>query len=328
MCAPRGGQRVAEGQLASRKFRFGRPYAFGGPYACGSAYAKENGTEIGHKLIILAGTPIGNDGDASARLREVLAQADVIAAEDTRRLLNLAGRLGIALHAPVIAYHDHIETQKAPELIAQARAGKRVVVVSDAGMPVVSDPGYRLVALAAQESVPVTVVPGPSAVLTALALSGLASDRFSFEGFVPRKAGERERALTRLAGEERTMVFFESPRRLAESLQAMADAFGAQRAAAVCRELTKTHEEVRRGPLAQLVQWASGEVLGEIVIVVAGKIGQKGEISPDLVAEVQELAAAGLRLKLAAAHVGRRVGVSANALYKAAIAQRDEEAAG
>ena len=272
-------------------------------------------------MIILAATPIGNDGDASPRLRAALENADLIAAEDTRRLLNLAGRLGIKLQVPVIAYHDHNESEKAPELIAAAQAGRNVVVVSDAGMPVVSDPGYRLVALAAQQKVAVTAVPGPSAVLTALALSGLASDRFSFEGFVPRKSSERERALAALAGEARTMVFFESPRRLGATLAAMAAAFGEDRAAAVCRELTKIHEEVRRGTLAELSEWAQGEVLGEIVIVVAGAaaVSQANAIAPELVAEVRELAELGIRLKAAAAHVAKREGVSANALFKAAV---------
>ena len=281
-------------------------------------------------MIVIAATPIGNDADASPRLREALASADLIAAEDTRRLLNLAGRLGVSLHAPVIAFHDHNEATKAAELVAAAQSGKQVLVVSDAGMPVVSDPGYRLVALAAAAGVAVTVVPGPSAVLTALALSGLASDRFSFEGFVPRKDSERAAAFGALVGEERTMVFFESPRRIAGALQAMAGVFGGERRAAVCRELTKVHEEVKRGSLDELAQWASGGVLGEVVIVVAGADRRSGSsrrdggdgVTEQLVAEVRDLAELGLRLKAAAAHVAKREGIGANALFNAVIHAR------
>ncbi|MCI5825248.1 MAG: 16S rRNA (cytidine(1402)-2'-O)-methyltransferase [Arcanobacterium sp.] len=272
-------------------------------------------------MIILAGTPLGNDADASPHLRSALESATVIAAEDTRRLLNLAGRLGVQLHARVVPYHDHNEQEKAPELVAEAAAGGTVVMVSDAGMPAISDPGYRLVALAAERGVPVTVVPGPSAVLTALALSGLPTNRFSFEGFLARKAGERASQLAQLVHEPRTMVFFESPRRLADTLAAMATAFGERRRAAVVRELTKVHEEVRRGSLAELAEWASDGVLGEITVVVEGAARAAAEISPQLVAEVRELHAAGLKLKVAAAHVAQRVGVRANALYRAAVGE-------
>lgn len=272
-------------------------------------------------MIVLAGTPLGNDADASERLRTELAGADLIAAEDTRRLLNLVGRLGVEIHAKMVPYHDHNEHEKAPDLVQAARSGKRIVMVSDAGMPSVSDPGYRLVALATAEGVPVTVVPGPSAVLTALAISGLASDRFTFEGFPARKAGERGRAFADLAGETRTMVFFESPRRLKETLDEMAAAFGADRRAAVCRELTKTHEEVRRGSLGELAEWASGEVLGEIALVVEGAGPATGSVS-EHVAEVLALADLGLRLKDAAGHVAAREGLRKNELVEAALAAK------
>lgn len=275
-------------------------------------------------MIILAGTPIGNDGDASARLKAALAEADLIAAEDTRRLLNLVGRLGIEIHAPVIAYHDHIEAEKAPALIAAAQAGKNVVMVSDAGMPAISDPGFKLAAQAAAAGVELTVLPGPSAPITALAISGLPSNRFTFEGFLPRKDGERVQALADLRSEKRTMIFFESPRRLLQTLQDMCDAFGESRAATVCRELTKTHEEVRRGTLGELRSWVeNAEVLGEIVVVISGvpALDSHDEsLLRKLVPEVRELADLGLRLKDAAAYVARKNGVRKNALYQAVLA--------
>ncbi|USR79227.1 16S rRNA (cytidine(1402)-2'-O)-methyltransferase [Arcanobacterium pinnipediorum] len=273
-------------------------------------------------MIILAGTPLGNDADASQRLKDSLESADLIAAEDTRRLLNLVGRLGVEIHAPVIAYHDHNEAEKAPDLIAAAKAGKAVVVVSDAGMPSVSDPGYRLAALAAHEGVGLTVVPGPSAVLTALAISGLASDRFSFEGFLARKSGERQQALSKLARDEHTMIFFESPRRLHETLKDMSAIFGADRPAAVARELTKVYEEVARGSLAELVEWSAGEIKGEISIVVGGYrddcAGQR-EIAPEVIADVKELVELGVRMKDAAGFVAQRAGLRKNVLYQAVL---------
>ncbi|NLW13121.1 MAG: 16S rRNA (cytidine(1402)-2'-O)-methyltransferase [Trueperella sp.] len=271
-------------------------------------------------MIVLAATPLGNDDDASPRLRAELVGADLIAAEDTRRLLNLAGRLGLDISAPVVAYHEHNEYRASGSLIDAAQAGKRVVVVTDAGMPSVSDPGYRLVALAAEHDVPVTVVPGPSAVLSALALSGLASDRFAFEGFPPRKDGERRRYFSDLATESRTMIYFESPRRVGDTLAAMAEAFGPDRRAALCRELTKIHEEVKRGTLDELTQW-SREVRGEVTIVVEGAPVTADDAAAH-VPEVLALAAAGLRLKDAAAHVAGREGLRKNELYDLALDSR------
>ncbi|MDR6939838.1 16S rRNA (cytidine(1402)-2'-O)-methyltransferase [Arcanobacterium hippocoleae] len=275
-------------------------------------------------MIILAGTPLGNDADASPRLKQALAAADLIAAEDTRRLLNLVRRLEVEIHAPVIAYHDHIEAVKAPELISAAEAGKNVVMVSDAGMPAISDPGFRLAALAAEAGIEFTVIPGPSAPVTALAISGIASDRFTFEGFLPRKDGERKQALESLVDEQRTMIFFESPRRLEATLLAMANIFGTSRHGAVCRELTKVHEEVIRGDLSKLLKWAqSKEVLGEIVLVIAGAPAEANAAADfsALVPQVHELAALGLRLKDAAAYIAQKNGVRKNALFKAALAQ-------
>lgn len=274
--------------------------------------------------IYLAATPIGDVDDASPRLRHWLGAADLIAAEDTRRLLNLAGRLEVPLRAPVVAFHDHNEAEKAPDLLNAAREGKNVLVVSDAGMPVISDPGYRLVAAAAREAIAVTVLPGPSAVLTALALSGLASDRFAFEGFIPRKDGERSRRFADLSDDERTLIFFDSPHRIASSLADMAFHFGDERQAAVCRELTKTYEEVRRGTLTELAEWAAGGVRGEITLVVAGAEHADGE-PEEYVTEVLTLVNAGMRLKAAAGYVSERVGVRKNELYEAALARRGGE---
>ncbi|CAM5790037.1 16S rRNA (cytidine(1402)-2'-O)-methyltransferase [Cellulomonas persica] len=270
--------------------------------------------------LVLAATPIGNVDDASVRLRELLATADVVAAEDTRRLRALVGRLGIEVRGRVVSYHEHNEAERAADLLDVVAGGGTVVVVTDAGMPAVSDPGFRVVTAAVQAGLPVTAAPGPSAVLTALALSGLPTDRFCFEGFAPRKPGERARALAALADERRTMVFFEAPHRVGALLTAMAEAFGEDRPAAVCRELTKTYEEVRRGTLADLVQWASGEVRGEIVVVVGGatRPARGGDLTA-LVAQVRARVDAGERLKDAARAVAAAAGVPTRALYDASL---------
>jgi len=268
--------------------------------------------------ILLAATPIGNVGDASARLRLALERADIVAAEDTRRARALAQRLGLRIGGRTLAYHEHNEAQRTSELIEAAQSGQSVVMVSDAGMPSVSDPGYRLVVAAAEAGVPVSAAPGPSAVLTALAVSGLASDRFCFEGFLPRKPGERGRALAELADERRTMVLFESPRRVHATLQAMVEALGPERPAALCRELTKTHEEVRRGTLAELAASTAGDVLGEIVLVVAG--APRRAADPDeAAAAALALADGGMRLKEAAAQAARESGLRPNEVYRRAL---------
>ncbi len=233
----------------------------------------------GAGVLTLAGVPIGRPEDAPERLRAELAAADVIAAEDTRRVRHLAAAIGVQLTARVVSYYDVIEARRAAELVAELQAGRNVLGVTDAGMPAISDPGYRLVAAAAAAGIQVTAVPGPSAVTTALAVSGLPTDRFCFEGFPPRKSGERERRFAELAADPRTQVFFESPRRLAATLAELRHSHGDDRAAVVCRELTKVHEEIVRGPLADLAAWAadqearSGGVRGEITLVVAG-VGQ------------------------------------------------------
>ncbi|MFD4958547.1 16S rRNA (cytidine(1402)-2'-O)-methyltransferase [Microbacterium sp. NPDC058389] len=271
-------------------------------------------------MIILAATPIGNLGDASRRLVEALEAATVVAAEDTRTTQRLLAALGIANRPRLIALHDHNEKDRAPELVELAR-DQDVLVLSDAGMPTVSDPGYGVVAAAAEAGVVVTAIPGPSAVVTALAVSGLPTDRFSFEGFLPRKSGERTSTLRALAAEPRTMVFFEAPSRVAASLSDMAAEFGADRRAAVCRELTKLHEEVARGTLAELVSWAEAGVRGELVIVVAGAPA-RGVAFPDAVTQVLELVRDGMRLKDAAAEVSGLTGHSSRELYQASLAVR------
>ncbi len=273
--------------------------------------------------LILAATPIGNAEDASPRLRRLLAEAEVIAAEDTRRLRALAARVGVEITGRVLSHHEHNEQATVGELLAAVTAGATVLVVSDAGMPAVSDPGFRAVAAAVQAGLPVTAVPGPSAVLTALALSGLPTDRFCFEGFAPRKPGERARSFALLAREPRTMVFFEAPHRLAAMLADLRDALGTDRPAAVARELTKTYEEVRRGTLGELTDWATdGEVRGEIAVVVGGAPDAVEVSEAALVAEVLARVDAGDRLKEAVAEVAQAAGVVKRELYAAALAAK------
>jgi 16S rRNA (cytidine1402-2'-O)-methyltransferase len=279
----------------------------------------------GAGLLVLAGVPLGNPADAPARLREALATADVVAAEDTRRLRRLAADLDVRVVGRVVSYFEANETSRTPELVEHLKAGRRVVLVTDAGMPSVSDPGYRLVVAAVDAGVAVTCLPGPSAVTAALALSGLPVDRFCFEGFLPRRAGERGARLRELATEPRTMVFFEAPHRLGESLAALAEAFGADRPAAVCRELTKTYEEVRRGALHELADWAAGGVRGEITLVVAGAPA----LSPGLAFGAGELAdlvsdgeAAGMSRKEAIAAVVAQTGASRRGVFDALVTRK------
>jgi 16S rRNA (cytidine1402-2'-O)-methyltransferase len=273
-------------------------------------------------MLILAATPIGQVADASGRLADALLSADVVAAEDTRRLKRLAGDLGVEIGGRVVSYFEGNEERRTPELAAMLVEGQTIVLVTDAGMPSVSDPGYRLVVAAIEADVAVTAIPGPSAVLTALAVSGLPVDRFCFEGFLPRKGGERTRALTELATERRTMVFFESPHRTEASLRAMAETWGADRPAAVCRELTKTYEEVARGGLGELVEWAAGQeqgVRGEVTIVVGGRVAEARAYAPE---DLRELVAArqgdGLSRKDAIEQVAGETGLRKKDVYDAA----------
>lgn len=221
--------------------------------------------------LILLGMPIGNAKDVSPNGLAALSTADLIAAEDTRKFFRFAKELGIEFRAKVVAYHDFAEQDRIPELLSALKRNEEVVLLTDAGMPLVSDPGYRIVVSAISAGHLISVIPGPSAVTAALAVSGLPTDRFCFEGFLSRKSGERRNQLTELKDEERTMVFFEAPHRLAETLADLVDIFGAERKGAICRELSKTYEEVIRGSLAELSKWASGEVKGEITLVISGR---------------------------------------------------------
>jgi 16S rRNA (cytidine1402-2'-O)-methyltransferase len=303
------------------------------------------GPDMEPATLIVAAAPIGRPQDASPRLAAALAAAPIVAAEDTRRLRRLASALGVRLTGRVVSYYDDVETARTPTLLADLTAGRDVLLVTDAGMPGVSDPGYRLVAAAAAAGIRVTVLPGPSAVTAALAVSGLPSDRFCFEGFPPRKPGERARRFAELAAEPRTLVFFESARRLAVTLAGLAGALGADRPAVVCRELTKTHAEIRRGTLAELAAWAEAGVLGEITVVVAGTgvrraagrgtagaagaagaggiagaagaAGGPGEIMAQAVADVAALVRAGTQRKAAIAEVAAERGLLKRDLYTA-----------
>lgn len=286
-------------------------------------------------MLWLAATPIGNIGDASPRLRELLAGADTIAAEDTRRTGLLLQRLEISREKEngsriqLTPLHDHNEGEQAAALAAQA-ATSEVVLVSDAGMPTVSDPGYRVVQEAIRQDVAISVVPGPSAVLAALALAGLPTDRFCFEGFVPRKQGERRKFLQNLLGEKRTIVCFEAPTRIASTLEVAAEILGESRQAAVCRELTKLHEEVRRGSLAELATWAHSGVRGEIVLVIGGAeshpVGAADADSQTAspLVRISNLVTQGMRLKDACKLLAQECGLSAKELYNAALAMRKE----
>ena len=270
---------------------------------------------------MLAGTPIGDAADASPALVRTLTEADVIAAEDTRQLQLLLRRLGVATDAQVVSYFEGNEASRTPGLVEAMADGQVVVLVTDAGMPSVSDPGYRLVVAAIEAGLRVTSVPGPSAVLTALALSGLPVDRFCFEWFLPRKAGERRRQLAGLATEPRTMVFFEAPHRLAEFLSDAADALGVDRRAAVCRELTKPYEQVVRGPLAELADWASEPPRGEVTVVIQGA-PQATDDWESALDRVRVRVNGGARLSEAVAEVARETGLRRKGLYERALAAR------
>jgi 16S rRNA (cytidine1402-2'-O)-methyltransferase len=274
----------------------------------------------GQGVLTVAAVPIGQAADASPRLAAALAEAGVIAAEDTRRVRRLATALGIRLTGRIEHYQDLGEAGKAADLVTELAGGQDVLLVTDAGMPGVSDPGYRLVAAAAEAGITVTVLPGPSAVTAALAVSGLPSDRFCFEGFPPRRDGPRARRFAELRAEPRTMVFFESRRRIAQTLAELAAAFGPDRRAVACRELTKTHEEIRRGTLAELTGWAGGTPLGEITLVVEGATAVAGPVSvADAVAAVAEKEAAGMPRKLAIAAVAQDSGLRRRDVYNAVV---------
>ena len=274
--------------------------------------------------IILAATPIGNMNDVSHRLIVALQEADIIAAEDTRKTLNLARRLNIELKAKLVSCHEHNEKERVEKIVEQAINGKKVLLVTDAGMPTVSDPGLVVARYAIEKNVKYTVIPGPSAPLTALALSGISTDRFTFEGFLPRKDSELEKALRELEYEKRTMIFFESPRRCKNTVLKMSEVFGEDRKIAICRELTKIHEETIRGTIKEIVKNSLEEILGEVTIVVAG--ADKKKLDPtEYVDEVFELISQGSKLKEAVNIVSKATGVSKNELYNVALSNKKKD---
>jgi 16S rRNA (cytidine1402-2'-O)-methyltransferase len=295
------------------------------PATTGTELARPDSGDAGARgragTLTVAAVPIGQAADASGRLSAALGSAAVIAAEDTRRLRRLAAGLGVRLTSRVVSYYDDVEARRVPALIDELSAGQDVLLVTDAGMPSVSDPGYRLVAAAADAGIRVTVLPGPSAVTTALVISGLPADRFVFEGFPPRRAGERARRFADLAAERRTLVFFESPRRIGVTLAELAAAFGHERRAAVCRELTKTHEEVIRGALGELAARLAAGVLGEVTLVVAGAPAAQIAATPaEAATAVAGHEQAGLPRKEAIAAVARETGLPRRTVYDAVVA--------
>jgi 16S rRNA (cytidine1402-2'-O)-methyltransferase len=281
-------------------------------------------TVSGTGRLLLAATPLGNLGDATRRLVDALATADLVAAEDTRKLRSLASGLGVTPAGKVVSFYDAVEAARLPGLVKAVASGQTVLLVTDAGMPSVSDPGYRLVAACVAEDLPVTCLPGPSAVVTALALSGVPVDRFCFDGFPPRKPGERRKWLSTLASETRACVFFESPHRVAATLADAVEVLGADRRGAVCRQLTKSDEQVERGTLAELAEWAAGGVGGEVTVVFAGADPVAVDVTDvaDLVPAVQQRVAAGQRLKDVVAEVAAAAGVSKKALYDSVVAAK------
>ena len=271
--------------------------------------------------LILAATPLGNVLDASPRLKQTLTEADLIAAEDTRKAKRLIQDLNLDIKAPIISFFEENEIEKIPELINKLKQGSKIVVISDAGTPSISDPGFKLVKQAITENISITVIPGPSAVLSALVLSGLPTDRFSFEGFIPRKGKERTEILNNLNKESRTMIIFESPRRTKETLEDIKEVVGEDRKIAVVREISKTYEEVIRGSVSELVDWAnSNEVLGEITIVIEGVDSSKRNIvDEEAIKNVKDLIAKGMSFKDAVQQVSTQLGLSRRELYEASL---------
>ena len=271
--------------------------------------------------LILAATPLGNVLDASPRLKQTLTEADLIAAEDTRKAKRLIQDLNLEIKAPIISFFEENEIEKIPELINKLKQGSKIVVISDAGTPAISDPGFKLVKQAIIENISITVIPGPSAVLSALVLSGLPTDRFSFEGFIPRKGKERTEILNNLNKESRTMIIFESPRRTKETLEDIKEVVGEDRKIAVVREISKTYEEVIRGSVSELVDWAnSNEVLGEITIVIKGVDSSKRNIvDEEAIKSVKDLIAKGMSFKDAVQQVSTQLGLSRRELYEASL---------
>ena len=287
-------------------------------------------TDAGGILYVVA-TPIGNPDDISARAIRTLAEVSLIACEDTRRTGQMLARHQIG--TPTVSHFEHNEERRVPELVARLKAGEKIAIVTDAGTPAISDPGFRLVRAALDANVPVIAVPGASAVIAALSIAGIPTDRFTFEGFVPSRDSARQKALEELRGESRTMVFYEASRRVADTLSAMATAFGESRDAAVVCEITKTYERTIRGTLAELERrFRATPALGEIVIVVAGAADESksrdadaGSVSIDLREALEVLREAGLGLKQASAVVAKLAGIARREVYQDALKSRDDE---
>jgi len=275
-------------------------------------------------MLILAAIPLGNPGDASARLKEAITSADFIAAEDSRRFGRLCAELGITYEAKIFSFFEGNENERLEPLLEILATGKDLLVVTDAGMPGISDPGYRLTREAIARDIPIRVLPGPSAVTTALLFSGLPTDRFCFEGFLPRTSGARITALEKLRNEERTMIFFEAPHRLLESLRDAVTVLGSDRRAAICREMTKTYEETIRGTLSELVDWASSrEILGEISLVLAGFDPSGRIFSPeDLADMVLARESQGESRKEAIAEVAKATGIAKREVFDVMVAHK------
>ncbi|MDA2977814.1 MAG: 16S rRNA (cytidine(1402)-2'-O)-methyltransferase [Actinomycetota bacterium] len=276
---------------------------------------------MGGGQLILAATPLGNILDASLRLKQTLEQADLIAAEDTRRARRLFADLELDVKAPIISLFEDNEIERIPEIIEKLKNGAKVVVISDAGTPAISDPGYRLVNAAIDEKILITVIPGPSAVLSALVLSGLPTDRFIFEGFIAKKGKERTEFLNNLGNENKTTILFESPRRTLQTLKDIQETIGDDRKAAVVREISKTYEEVIRGTIKELVNWAiDTEVLGEITLVIAGlETTARKQVDEQAVKRVRQLVDAGSSFKDAVQEVSTQQGLSRRELYEASL---------
>ena len=277
------------------------------------------------RQLILAGAPLGNSRDLSLRVRDLLSEVDLIAAEDTRRLLRLCSDLDISLSAPVISFFAGNEAQRTPELISALSEGKTVLVITDAGMPGISDPGYLIVRAALEAKFEIEVVPGPSAASTALLLSGLSMERYIFDGFPPRTQQARQNYFETIKVESRTVVLFEAPHRIRETLADAKEILGSQRQGAVCREMTKTHEEIVRGSLEELDMWAnSKEMLGEITLVIAGlSAGERAELSPlEIAAKVKELEGVGATRQEAVAQIATEFGLRKRAIFDALVASK------
>ena len=278
-------------------------------------------------MLILAAIPLGNPADASANLREAIVGAKFIAAEDSRKFSRLCSDLGITYSAKIISFFEGNEIERLDELVAILESGSDLLVVTDAGMPGISDPGYRLARAAVEKNIKIKVLPGPSAVTTALLLSGLPSDRFCFEGFAPRTSGARTTWFENLANETRTIIFFEAPHRLLESLADAVSVFGPNRLGAICREMTKTYEEVIRGDLETLHNWAATtEILGEITLVIAGFDPDSRQFTEaDLIEEVLKQEAAGISRKEAITEVARITGRAKREVFDAMVTHKSQD---